>query len=130
MQYEDGTYFSGRLGFAVCGMWYAGSFVGGGERIMKVRFSMQEKLYADVEFEIECESTEQVEDALDKIGECCSADDIALELGNIFGCENVKTEGLNSTDNIYPADECEFLDWIEDDEKSETPGAATPRESK
>lgn len=97
---------------------------------MKVKFIMQEKLYADVEFEIECENPEQVEDALDEIGECRSADDIASELGNIFGCENVKTNGLNSTDNIYPADECEFWDWIEDDEKAETLGAAAPRESK
>lgn len=29
MQYEDGTYFSGMLSFVVCGMWFAGSFVGG-----------------------------------------------------------------------------------------------------
>lgn len=86
---------------------------------MKVKFSMREKLYADVEFEVECENPEQVENALDKIGECCSADDIALGLGNIFGCENVKTSGLNSTDNIYPGDECEFWDWIEDDGKGE-----------
>jgi len=34
MHYEAGTFFSGMLGFAICGMWYAGSFVGGGERIM------------------------------------------------------------------------------------------------
>ena len=45
---------------------------------MKVRFSMQEKLYADVEFEIECENPEQVEEALDQIGRkpssgCCGS---------------------------------------------------------
>lgn len=78
---------------------------------MKVKFSMREKLYADVNFEIECEDQEQVEDALDKIGDCHSADDTAVLLSNIFGCENVKAEGVNSTDNIYPADECEFWDW-------------------
>lgn len=39
---------------------------------------MREKLYADVEFEIECENPEQVEDALDEIGENHSADDIAV----------------------------------------------------
>ena len=83
---------------------------------MKVKFVIQEKLYADVEFEIECDSADQVEDALDEIGEDCSADNIALELENIFGYKNVRTEGLNDTDNIYPADECEFMDWIDDEE--------------
>ncbi len=97
---------------------------------MKVKFSMREKLYADVEFEIECESEDQVSDALDRIGENRSSDDIAVLLMDIFGSENVATSGLNSTDNIYPADECEFWDWIEDDEDEETPGAATPRESR
>lgn len=86
---------------------------------MKVKFSMREKLYANVEFEIECENPEQVEEALDEIGEDYSADDMAGQLMNIFGSENVETSGINSTDNIYPADECEFWDWIEDNEKGE-----------
>lgn len=85
------------------------------EGIMKVKFSMREKLYADVDFEIECENQEQVIDALDRIGDYHSSDDIAILLSNIFGCENVKAYGINGIDNIYPADECEFWDWEEDD---------------
>ena len=78
---------------------------------MKIKFSMREKLYADVEFEVECESQEDLEDALDEIGEDLSADDIDMRLREIFGGENVKSEGINGIDNIYPADECEFWDW-------------------
>ena len=77
---------------------------------MKIKFSMREKLYADVEFEVECESQEVLEEALDKIGENLSADDIEGRLCSIFGIENVKSEGVNGIDNIYPADECEFWD--------------------
>ena len=78
---------------------------------MKIKFSMREKLYADVEFEVECESQEDLEDALDEIGEDLSADDIDMRLREIFGSENVKSEGINEIDNIYQADECEFWDW-------------------
>lgn len=78
---------------------------------MKIKFSMREKLYADVEFEVECESQEDLEDALDEIGEDLSADGIDMRLREIFGSENVKSEGINGIDNIYPADECEFWDW-------------------
>ena len=78
---------------------------------MKIKFSMREKLYADVEFEVECESQEDLEDALDEIGEDLSADGIDMRLREIFGSENVKSEGINEIDNIYPADECEFWDW-------------------
>ena len=78
---------------------------------MKIKFSMREKLYADVEFEVECESQEDLEDALDEIGEYLSADDIDMRLREIFGIENVKSEGINEIDNIYQADECEFWDW-------------------
>ena len=78
---------------------------------MKIKFSMREKLYADVEFEVECESQEDLEDALDEIGENLSADGIDMRLREIFGSENVKSEGINGIDNIYPADECEFWDW-------------------
>ena len=78
---------------------------------MKIKFSMREKLYADVEFEVECESQEDLEDALDEIGEDLSADGIDMRLRKIFGSENVKSEGINGIDNIYPADECEFWDW-------------------
>lgn len=78
---------------------------------MKIKFSMREKLYADVEFEVECESQEDLEDALDEIGEYLSADDIDMRLREIFGSENVKSEGINGIDNIYPADEYEFWDW-------------------
>ena len=74
---------------------------------------MREKLYADVEFEVECENQEQLEEALDAIGENLSADEVEGRLRNIFGSENVQSEGVNSIDNIYPADECEFWDWIE-----------------
>ena len=80
---------------------------------MKIKFCMREKFYADVEFEVECDSQEQVEAALDEIGEDLMADDIEVRLCNIFGCENVQSEGVNSIDNIYPADECEFWDWLE-----------------
>lgn len=84
---------------------------------MKVNFSIREKLYADVNFEIECENQEQVEDALDRINDCCDADEFYNQLTNIFGYENVKAEGLGSIDNIYPADECEFWDWEDSDEE-------------
>ena len=78
---------------------------------MKIKFIMREKLYADVEFEVECESQEDLEDTLDEIGEDLSADDIDMRLREIFGSENVKSEGINEIDNIYQADECEFWDW-------------------
>lgn len=78
---------------------------------MKIKFSMREKLYAAVKFEVECENKEQLEEALDEIGEDLSADDMELRLMHIFGSENVKSEGVNSVDNIQSADECEFWDW-------------------
>ena len=78
---------------------------------MKIKFIMREKLYANVEFEVECESQEDLEDTLDEIGEDLSADGIDMRLREIFGSENVKSEGINGIDNIYPADECEFWDW-------------------
>ena len=62
-------------------------------------------------FEIECENEEQVEEALDEIGENVSADDLAQELRERFGTENVKTDGVNDVDNIEPADEYEFWNW-------------------
>lgn len=80
---------------------------------MKVKFQVREKLYADVDFEIECEGVGQVEAALDQIGDSVSSGDLECALGNIFGDENVYADGANSTDNIYPADECEFWDWLE-----------------
>ena len=83
---------------------------------MKVKFQVREKLYADVTFEIECEKPEQVEDALDQIGECVDSDNLACALSNIFGRENVHAEGIGDTDNIYPADDCEFWDWIGEDD--------------
>ncbi len=78
---------------------------------MKVKFSIREKLYAMCEFEIECESEEQVEKALDEIGESVSADDLAWKLREKFGTKNVKADGVNEIDNIEPADEYEFWDW-------------------
>lgn len=78
---------------------------------MKIKFSMREKLYADIEFEVECESQEVLEDALNKIGEGLRADGIDEHLREIFGSENVKSEGINEIDNVYSADECEFWDW-------------------
>lgn len=83
------------------------------EEEMKVKFQVREKLYADVDFEIECESIEQVEAALDQIGDSVSSGDLECALGNIFGGENVYADGVDSTENIYPADECEFQDWLE-----------------
>lgn len=78
---------------------------------MKVNFSIREKLYAMCEFEIECESVEQVKEALDEIGENVSADDLAWKLMEKFGTKNVKADGVNGIDNIEPADECEFWGW-------------------
>lgn len=78
---------------------------------MKVKFSIKEKLYAMCEFEIECESEEQVEEALDEIGEDVSADDLEWKLRGKFGTENVKSDGVNEIGNIEPADEYEFWDW-------------------
>ena len=83
---------------------------------MKVKFQVREKLYADVTFEIECENPEQVEDALDQIGDCVDSNGLACALSNIFGCEYVHADGIESTDNIYQADECEFWDWLSDDD--------------
>lgn len=86
---------------------------GESEKEMKVKFRVREKLYAEIFFEVECESKEQVEAALDQIGECTSSDNLESDLIDIFGFENVRADGTNSTDNIYPADECEFEDWLD-----------------
>lgn len=78
---------------------------------MKVKFSIKEKLYAMCKFEIECESEDEVNKALDEIGESVSADDLDWKLREKFGTENVKCEGVNSTDNIESENEYEFWDW-------------------
>lgn len=78
---------------------------------MKIKFTMREKLYSDVYFEVECDSEEELEEALDRIGEYRSADDIEFKLKEIFGIENVKSDGINDAESIYQADECEFLGW-------------------
>lgn len=83
---------------------------------MKVKFRVRETLYADIDFEIECEEPTQVEEALDKIGECVDSDELMSQLCDIFGYGNVHADGLNDTDSIYPAEECEFEDWLDENE--------------
>lgn len=78
---------------------------------MKVKFSIREKLYAMCNFEIECSCEEEVEGALEDIGESVSAEDLDNKLRERFGSENVKSDGTNGMDNIEPADEYEFWDW-------------------
>lgn len=78
---------------------------------MKVKFIIKEKLYAMCQFEIECDSEEEVEQALDEIGENVSADYLEWKLMEKFGTKNVKADGVNGIDNIEPADECEFWGW-------------------
>lgn len=90
---------------------------GGKGKEMKIRFSIREKLYADVEFEIDCESQEEVEEALDTIGENVSADDLESGLMNIFGSENVKSCGINCVNSVCPDDEYEFWDWLNEEEE-------------
>lgn len=80
---------------------------------MKVKFSIKEKLYAICNFKIECESQDEVEEALDEIGESVSADDLYYGLIERFGSENVSADGINSTDNIETEDEYEFWNWEE-----------------
>lgn len=90
---------------------------------MKIKFSMREKLYATIAFEIESDKFETLEefeedlnDTLDQIGEDVNSEDMLSNLENVYGIKNVKSEGLNEVYNIYPADECEFWDWEDIDE--------------
>lgn len=90
---------------------------------MKIKFSMREKLYATIAFEIESDKFETLEefeedlnDTLDQIGEDVDSDDMLSNLESIYGVKNVKSEGLNDVNSIYPADECEFWDWEDIDE--------------
>lgn len=78
---------------------------------MKVKFSIKEKLYAECHFEIECESQDEVDEALDEIGENVSADDLEWRLKERFGTENVKSDSIGMIENIESAGEYEFVDW-------------------
>lgn len=78
---------------------------------MKAKFSIRENLYAICEFEVECESEEEVEKALIEIGDCVSAEALENELRERFGDKNVKSDGVNETYNIESAGEYEFWDW-------------------
>lgn len=78
---------------------------------MKVEFSIKEKLYAECHFEIECESQDEVDEALDEIGENISADDLEWRLKERFGTENVKSDGIGRAENIELSDEYEFWNW-------------------
>lgn len=83
---------------------------------MKVGFSVRERLYASVAFEVNCDSRENVEELLEQIGENMPADDLYLRLCEIYGHENVRCHGLNDTDSIISADEWEFDEWLEPEE--------------
>lgn len=78
---------------------------------MKVKFSIREKLYAMCNFEIQCKNQDEVDEALDDIGENVSADELYYGLIERFGRENVSADGVNEVDSIEPADEYEFWDW-------------------
>jgi len=78
---------------------------------MSVKFTVKESLYAICGFEIKNATREDVENTLEQIGEGCSAEDLAMQLINIFGSENVETNGINSTDNVESNEEHEFWDW-------------------
>lgn len=78
---------------------------------MKVKFTIKEKLYAMCDFEIECEEQEEVDEALEEIGEEVSADELYWKLCEIFGAEKVKADGINSNDNVENENEYEFWDW-------------------
>lgn len=78
---------------------------------MKAKFSIREKLYLTCNFEIECKSQEDLENALDEIGEHVSARVLERKLRERFGSDNVKSDGLDNTDNIEPDGEYEFWDW-------------------
>lgn len=83
---------------------------------MKIGFSVKEKMYANIAFEIECEDHTDIENALDQIGDTVGAEDLYLQLCERYGERNVKCYGLNDTDNICPADEWEFDEWLDTDE--------------
>lgn len=78
---------------------------------MKVKFNIKEKLYATCNFEIECESQDEVEEALEQIGENVSADDLYEELAERFGRENISVNGIGDINSIFPEDRYEFCDW-------------------
>lgn len=78
---------------------------------MKVKFSIKEALYAISKFEIECESQDEVDKALDEIGENVSADELYLQLMKRFGNENVIANGINDPNSVQCEDEYEFWEW-------------------
>lgn len=85
---------------------------------MKIKFSMREKLYANIAFEIESdefstlgEFRKDLEAVLDEIGEDVDSDDMLSSLQSVYGYKNVEAEGLGDFHNIYPVDECEFWNW-------------------
>lgn len=78
---------------------------------MKVKFSIKEMLSAMCNFEIECESQDEVEEALDEIGESVSADELYYKLVDRFGRDNVSADGIGNVDNIDTENEYEFWDW-------------------
>ena len=64
---------------------------------------------------MECDDQDDIENALDQIGDTVSAEELYSILGEIYGKENVTCHGLNDTDNICPADEWEFDEWVDPD---------------
>lgn len=81
---------------------------------MKIGFRVKEKLYASVNFEVECDDQDDIQNILDQmLDDMVNAEDLYCELCEIYGDENVKCYGLNDTDNICSEDELEFDDWEE-----------------
>lgn len=80
---------------------------------MKVKFTIHEMLYATEKFEINCNSQEEVDAALDEIGEYVSGEELLVALQDKFGRDNVSAEGVNGFDNIVPLDEYDFQGWDE-----------------
>lgn len=81
---------------------------------MKVKFTIKELLYSLCNFEVECESQEQLDEVLTEIGEYVSADELQSKLEERFGTENVSTDGVGDPNNIDTQNEYEFWEWGED----------------
>lgn len=83
---------------------------------MKVKFTIKELLYSLCNFEVECESKEQLDKVLAEIGEDISADELQYKLEKRFGIENVSAEGIGDPNNIGTQNEYEFWEWVDNGE--------------
>jgi hypothetical protein len=96
------------------------------ERIkMKLVFTVREKIYDEVKYTIKVPDDidkdklkylkEEIEELVSDFEDWGDSDDLGMKFMEEYGMSNVQMS-KNGMNNMYPADCCEFEEWIDEEE--------------